>query len=83
MSASYLNTAILAFLIAFMTTPFSAVGLVFVFTIIGLECITHIAYEEELCFPTRMFIILVTVLGRVVGELFWKFLIRQGRNSLL
>jgi len=77
-SARYLDTAILGFLFAFITTPFSAIGLVFVFTMIALECFYHVYCSEELCFPTRMFIILLTVFGRLLGEIFWPFVIFQG-----
>ena len=80
--AKYLNTAIFGFFLAFILTPFSVLGYIFVFTILATEIFYHFYCEEALCYPTRMFIILITVFGRLLGEVFWAFVARQGFKAV-
>jgi len=76
----FLNEAIFAFLISFLLTPFSTVGYLFVFTLIALEIFTLFYYAEPRCYPTRMFVIFVTVFGRLIGEVCWNLILHHGRN---
>jgi hypothetical protein len=73
--AFYLNAAIFGFVFSFVMAPFSALGYIFVFTMVATEIFYHITCSEAQCFPTRMFIILLTVFGRLLGEFFWNLVV--------
>lgn len=78
----YLDEAILGFFLGFLFTPFAGIGYMLVFVIVALEIFTLFYYATPRCYPTRMFVILVTVFGRLLGEVFWTFLAHKGLKTL-
>ena len=73
--------SLFAFIASFLIAPFSVIGYLFVLTLVIVEVFAHVRSDTPLL-SARLFIIISTVLGRWIGELFWPFVIMKGRSAL-
>jgi hypothetical protein len=82
MTYDHTTEIVLAFLLGFILSPFQHMALLFIGTIIIYEMFIQLRSTDPICFTTRMFIILMTVFGRLLGELFFTVLCNIGHKNL-
>ncbi len=79
---SYLDEAIFGFLFSFILTPFGLIGYFLVIYLVIYEVFVHVTCSDPLCYSTRLFVILSTLLGRFLGELFWPPVVSLGYQAI-
>lgn len=84
MNTSDLATeSFLGFFITFLTTPFSPIVWMLLAFFILYEIFYCVTSNEPYMLATRMISISAAILGRVVGEIYWPFVVYQGRRSVV
>lgn len=66
-----MGQAVFGFLSSFLLTPFGALGYIFVAFILFYEVIYELMCSSPVCYYDRVLVILVTIIGRLVGEILW------------
>jgi len=73
----------LSFITAFLLTPFGGIGYIYMLVLIFYEGFVAYTYTEPYSLSQRMFAICVSVVGRVLGEIVWPFLLTLGAGDTL
>ena len=73
----------LSFITAFLFTPFGSVGYLYMLFLIFYEAFFAFTYADPYSLSERFVVITVSVLGRVLGEIIWPFLVTLGAGHAL
>jgi hypothetical protein len=73
----------LSFITAFLFTPFGSVGYFYMLFLIFYEAFFAFTYADPYSLSERFVVITVSVLGRVLGEIIWPFLVTLGAGHAL
>jgi hypothetical protein len=73
----------LSFITAFLFTPFGGVGFFYIIFLIIYEAFFVFTYSDPFSLSERLVVITVSVLGRVLGEIIWPFLVTLGAGDPL
>jgi hypothetical protein len=76
------NVAI-GFITAFLITPFGGIGYIYMIFLVFYEAFVAYAYTEPYSLSQRLFTITMSVIGRVLGEILWPFLLTMGAGDAL
>lgn len=71
----------LVFISSFLFTPFGGVGYIFVMSLIVYEAFFAFTYTSPASLSQRLVVVTATVLGRVLGEIIWPFLVTFGAGD--
>ena len=80
---AYDDQLALSFITSFLFTPFGGVGYLFVLFLILYEAFVALTYTAPITLSQRLVAITVIVLGRVLGEIIWPFLVTLGAGDPL
>ena len=70
--------ALFGFFLAFMITPFGEFGYFFLGIVVLWEIFVHYNYwTSPIWYPYRMYVILMTIFGRFLGELAWPWILTR------
>jgi hypothetical protein len=73
----------ISFITAFLFTPFGGVGYLYMLFLILYEGFFAFTYTDPYSLSERFVVITVSVLGRVLGEIIWPFLVTFGAGDPL
>lgn len=79
----YEDQLALSFITAFLFTPFGSVGFLYVLFLILYEGFFAFTYTSPYTLSERFVVITTAVLGRVLGEIIWPFMLTLGAGDPL